>query len=364
MQDAQITLQSQIFYLILTLLVLALCKLAEVRRSKFYLVSLILILSVVTGFRAYSVGRDTKIYARNFEYYYLGGVNTKDPGFGILCDGLMHIIKNPTFLFLVFAILTYALIFSRLWELRDSISFGVAAFSFYAFYYADTLNTFRQFCAVAIVFYASRFIERKKYIPYIIGVAIATLLFHRTAIVGILLLVIELFFWRTLERQQKRLLVILILMGLLFSGTIMRLFGVYQEQYGTYVSIKRTNFGIQYIVLLIILLVSLLLYNVDYYGKRICFHRTDPMLIRVRIYYIISCALLSIGYTYLFAGRIGYYFAPFMFVYFGKLATEVKPLPRLILKVMIYSVTIYLFLRWGVNSNFAGQHPYTFIWSR
>lgn len=370
MNDAAITVESKIFYIILSITIFLFSILStkvKNKQKKYVVLFIVIILSSVAGFRAYSVGRDTYQYVIDLNIISNGGSFARDPGYGLLCKVLLTIWNNPTFVFLVFAVLTNALIYYRFWELKDKCSFPIMAFAYYSFYFFESMNAMRQFCAVAIVFWGTRYLQKKKYIPFIVCVMIASLFFHRSALLSIAYLGIELFSWKDLSKQQKRLLITLIFWGIIFSGIIISFLGYYTSYYEHYFRNINTNIGLRVFALMAILVVSLFLYHRHDRRQKhevLSNEQNELYVLRnVRIYYAVSCGLGSIGYFYDYMGRIGYYFALFQFVYFGILAKEDNRLCRCLFKIMIWFIIMYVLYNYIFVVNGAYQHPYHFIWN-
>jgi len=373
MSVGTITTGSEIFYCILSLIILLLSAGAEKSKKKGFAIAIVVVLSFVAGFRGYYVGRDTRNYIAIFSYLEGNGTFSnvvlttlnKDAGFGFMCKVLLSIFHNYSCLFLIFAIIIYGLTIYRFWELRDKISFSIATFAFYSFYFFETMNTVRQFCAVAIVFWATRYLQKRRYIPFMISVLIATVLFHRSALLGILYLAIELFLWKDLEKIQRRLLSALVFFGVIFSGYIFSRIGIFTEQYQHYFRSAEANIGLRVIALLIIFFVSLFLYRKNYnLNDENDSEQGEQYLVRnTRIYYLLSCALGSIGYFFDYMGRIGYFFAFYQFVYFGILSRERFWQYRWILKAMMYVIIAYVLFNYIFVNNGAWHHPYQFVWS-
>ena len=134
----QITTSSNVFYCILSFIVLLLALGAERTKKRGFAIAIVVVLSFVAGFRGYYVGRDTRNYIAIFSYLKNGGgysgvvlaTLNKDVGFGILCKVLLTICNSYSFPFLVFAIIIYGFTIGRFWELRDKISFSLATFAF------------------------------------------------------------------------------------------------------------------------------------------------------------------------------------------------------------------------------------------
>lgn len=361
----EITVSSMIFYSILSLIVFILMYAAEKTEQKSFLIILVATLSFVAGFRDYTVGVDTASYVSLFRSLAAGGTYDKEAGFAALCKGLMWISNNNcSILLLLFAILTYSLIFYRFWELRNKISFMWAAFSFYSFYFFESLNVMRQFCAVAIVFFGTRYLYKRKYFSFMVSVVIAAVMFHKSAILCLLFLPIELLSWRDLEKKQKRILFSLFLGVIIFRDFIISSLDTYLENYKHYLVFSTVDIGFRVFALVLLFIVSLFLFQrkEKQLTGSVKVQNDNYLLRNVRIYYIAGCILGSMGYFYEFVGRVGYYFIMFTFVYFGMIVKETYWQYRWILKAMVFFLTMYVLLNYIFVLNGAMHHPYHFIW--
>lgn len=369
----EITFVSSLFYLYLSLIVLIVSFLAEKCNNRYLAFFLILILSVVSGFRDKSVGRDTEEYVEIFYKAKNGIVFNKDVGFSYLCSILMQIFNNYTVLLLLFSFIIYGFIISRFWELRQYSSFCISVFSFYSFYYFESLNIMRQFCAIAIVFWAERYVEKKNYLTFMLYVLLATILFHRSAIIGIGYLVLEVLTWKSLPKKNKRILFGGIIIGLACGGWIMSSLSSYTEQYNHYFNAKSGNsIGLRVIALYIIWICSIIFLNKrnkkNYEGiiAQIAYIKNSSyesnLLLKVRVYYLVGVSLSMLGYFYDFMGRIGYYHIIFVFVYFGMIAKSsnntYKNYQKYSIIVMIAFIVAYVLFGYIFKINGSYHHPY------
>lgn len=97
---------STVFYIILSLIILMFAVAAEKTKQSFFPISIVIVLTLVAGFRAYDVGTDTAEYVRIFGIIENGGTFAKEPGFSLISKILLAIDSNPTFLLLAYAALT------------------------------------------------------------------------------------------------------------------------------------------------------------------------------------------------------------------------------------------------------------------
>lgn len=137
---------------------------AEKRNRKLLIWVIILSLTMAAGLRAYSVGLDTPSYVEKFSYIYKGMFSYAyglEESFKYICYGILHVIPNASFLLGLLALITHACIILRFWELRGIASFPCMVVFYYMSFYFMSLNGIRQFVAVAIVFWGTRYLGRK-----------------------------------------------------------------------------------------------------------------------------------------------------------------------------------------------------------
>lgn len=182
--------------LVLYLLVFMLCILAAVwsDRSKrpYGLIIVVLVLSAIAGFRAYEVGVDTAPYLESIFYQFETGktdwqMTSFAEGYGEFTRLVLHVCTNATFLLCIEALITNGLIIARLWDFRDDASLAYMVFVYVLTAYLQTLCLTCQYLAIAIVFYSSRWLERKHPLIFLTAVIIAMQL-HASAIIGFILI--------------------------------------------------------------------------------------------------------------------------------------------------------------------------------
>ncbi len=129
-------------------------------------------MALLSGLRGISVGKDTRSYTDTFEMILHNqrvelswtGIETS---FINLCSILQKINTSPQFLFVLFSFLINGFIIVRFWDFRYVASFTWMMIAYYIGFYFMTFNIMRQFCAIAIIFWGTRYIDRKKYIVII-----------------------------------------------------------------------------------------------------------------------------------------------------------------------------------------------------
>ena len=357
--DPIITTESSLFYLLLASISLILAIVAEKTKKKYWVAILVLVWSFVAGFRAYSVGRDTQNYITLFHQISNHTATNIEVGFEWFSRLILSITRSESATLFVYALIIYGCIIFRFWDLRQYSSFPCAVIIFFSIYYFETLNILRQYVAMALIFYATRYIAERKYVRFSIFVLLAVS-FHTSAILGFGYLAIELFFWKTLNKKQKWFLTLVSVLGfallpVVFSAT---------EKYSQYFRWTTIDVGLRVFALFAIWFVSLFFFKTKK-SKDLVYHsQSKAYLIRTtQWYYLIGCLLGLIGYFYELMGRISVYYALFFSVYLGIIAKEKRQgVFKTILLCMILFVTLYILYGYLFTINGSWHHPYKFVW--
>lgn len=168
-----------------------------------------LILIIVTGFR-FEVGTDYGGYVRNFETLRTGEINRIELSFRLIVEFSQLLGLSVQFVFLVYAILTYVCIFLGIKYFDPEAKYRHYMMALLiTFFLFNIFNTIRQMAAVAILFYALKFMLEKKFIRYFLLVGISYF-FHKSGIV------FGLFFFVALQVDIKFYLALLIVAPLMF----------------------------------------------------------------------------------------------------------------------------------------------------
>lgn len=156
---------------------------AQKRNSKFLLFLVALILSLLCGLRGDGVGVDTLNYMSYFANLRAIGIGFgSDIGFSVFAYGMLQIFEESHIVLLICAFITNFLIIFRLWDFRDRASLSMMVFIFSVMHYPYTFNIVRQYLAIAMVFYGTRYIEKKKPLVYIL-INIVAVSIHTSSLV-------------------------------------------------------------------------------------------------------------------------------------------------------------------------------------
>lgn len=353
-------MQTYIIYVLTVLIAVGLAHRADKKDKKKYIMFAALVLTLVAGLRAVTVGIDTPQYTKYFGLIAEGKLNLVyglEDSFVFICSLLLKIWNNPSFLFMIFALITNFLIMRRFWDFRGQISLGWAVAVYCGMFYFMTFNIMRQFVAVALIFYGTRYISQRKYFKFLLFVAVA-FLFHKSAILGVLFLACEVFAWRHLSKRQKRFLLCAAMLAPVAAIILIKLV---LDKYLRYFQNIQFNFGIMLLLKLAFFILVLFIghMSMSAIANRDKVGRGPYTLTVVRVYYIVGLAITALGYVFPFADRIGIYFYIFEAVFMGMIAKHAKN--QAIIKICL--LALYAFVMAGaIFGNAYGQANYLFAW--
>lgn len=350
---------SEIFYIFIFLVVVLLARRA-VRLDRLSTIFLIiLILSLVSGLRAYTVGIDTASYKDIFDAILKNDATLAwrniERGFLLISRLLLYINSHTNFLLFIFAILTHSLIIMRLWDFRKMASFPWMVTWYYVSFYFMSMNVLRQYCAVAIIFFATRYLHKKNYLKFVFFVGFA-FLFHRSALIGLLFMGIEVINWKELDKKQK----IFILLGLATVPTYLGYILSNLQRYLKY--FQAIGFDVGFMLPVKIALFMLLGYGLAELVRKSGFNENESLFYinRIKIYYLLGLILTFFGYFFSFMDRIGLYFYLFECVFIGIVVKNRKD--RVICQMIFFLLVVYsLYSEFSRNGQ--GILPYLFFWN-
>lgn len=349
-------MQTYIVYIGMFVVALLFAKLAELSKNKAFIFVVIAVFSLVAGLRHESVGLDTPGYVNAIEYIIEGQLKLAygmEWSFRYICYALSFVLRDPQLYLLFFAVVTNLLIVLRLWEMREQISFSWAVFAYYSVFFMSSINLTRQYVAVAIVFYATRYLLKGKNITFLLLVIVASL-FHTSALLSIICIYFNLFNWKNLSKRHKRFLI--------FSIIVIPFVGIYAYsnlvKYSSYLGKMTVDFGFMLLVKMALMIVTIFLLDKtesDSSGEISKLRRFT------RCAYIVGLALTSIGYAWRFVDRIGLFFYVYEAVYMGYIFKQQNTRANFFIKMFVFALFSYLFLT-NITGNGQGQGNYIFFW--
>ena len=150
----------------------------------------VLILCVLGGLRATSVGKDTlgygfSMFARamaseNF-FTFVEKIGSYEVGFMFLCYASTKIFENINGCMFVYQLFTIPFIYIGAYKHKDKVSLPFLWLIWCLMYYGSTISAMRQSVAIAIVFMELDKLEKGEYLKFSLAIAVA-FIFHQSAL--------------------------------------------------------------------------------------------------------------------------------------------------------------------------------------
>lgn len=299
-----------VFYLTL-LSVYIFSLLARLIREKYkkiswiFVIIVILILTLVSGLRN-GIG-DTSMYEHLYtlitpEYDANGGY---EPGFIFFLKFLKIFSESPQFMIMIISIIINLLIIVSLYIFTENGYFEIAIFLYITSgYYIVTMNGIRQSMAGAVLFIATIFIIKKKFIPYFIT-CLLMITIHQSAFVMIpIYFIVREKAWH----KKTNILFGIAIVGLFFYEPIMNLLG--DSKYGGYAD---SNEGGANIIRIAIFMVPIIL---SYIKRKSIEKKWENGNVFVNMTIICGIIMLFSSFNWIFA-RFTIYFQQYSFIVFA-----------------------------------------------
>lgn len=332
---------TQIIYIAILALGLWIGYIAEKKDRKAYIYFLILLLTFLAGFRGENCGVDTPSYYDNivkgFPYPWM----FREEGFRAMAIFFMNRFKNPQLVFISCAFITNYLILKRLWDFRKEASYSFMVLIYVLLYYSNSMNIMRQYVAVALIFYGTRYLKKNKlfFIPFLM----LAFSFHRSSLLAIGYFGIAL--WRDFSKKQK----VLFSLPMLFvvTGSFVYVSTHLAKDVSSYSAQVTDNVNVTYFYLLIITLLVLITYKLRM-GIKITEHITPNKDARgqlegdVSLYVLIGLAFKALSMFFKFVGRTGLYYSIFDVVFWGIACKNLKNARLNRVLILIYAIYIFM----------------------
>ncbi len=194
----------------------------------------ILVLSIIAGLRADTVGTDTFTYREIFDGISSGIRLGIEPGWFLLNKAISWVGGGYQFLLWVVSILTLFPV--SLVIIKESPNKQFSLFAYYSLYfYLNSFNGMRQFMAISIILLAYTILIKGKYWRFILLVLLASM-FHFSALIALVAL-----FIRKIKITSTRLTIALALsfiMGMIITNDLLTLFA---GKYAVYLADTNPN---------------------------------------------------------------------------------------------------------------------------
>ena len=208
---------------------------------------IILIPSIIGGFRDLTIGTDVLVYGEKYFKYansyqnILNYITSYDIDIGYLAiNFLVSRFTNDVHIFLfVLQLIVNTLVFITLYKYKERVPLWLSMLCYLTLYYCRTFNLIRQSMALAIVFWGIKKKKKKEFIKYFIVVLLASL-FHPSAWIALLLYIINILLNSKNERIYSFIIVSSALFVVLAFPILMKVLNslnILPERYYNYLTI-------------------------------------------------------------------------------------------------------------------------------
>lgn len=307
------------------------------------------------GLRDFSVGIDTGVYIEDYYIYannrsfteLLDLENGYDLGFLIIAyiSGLLS--DNPQSLLILTEFLIIGFICMGLYEYKKSLSLNMPMFFslFWLLYGNETYNLMRQFCAIAILFYAFSLFLRGKWMFYII-LQFLSYFFHSSSVIFIAVPILSII--SNFKGRVKYSLLLFFVIGIIsfismyflfldYIGNLGILKDVYIDRYGLGSDYENNSisFGVRYILQY---LMPIILIFFIFREKKLDMQQRFMLL----ALFIISCSIEQMRFVMIFFARLSYYWGMVFIVYFSYVIKQKgKYVPFIAIYFLLYFIIAY-----------------------
>ena len=297
------------------------------------------VLSLFCGLRATEVGVDTSNYYIFLLYIRERGIGYgSDIGFSIVSYFLMGILKNPHKTLLVYAFITNFFIIYRLWDFKEKASFSVMVLTYTIVHYPYTFNIVRQFLAISIAFWATRYLERDKYFKYVLLNMIAASC-HTSALVCFSYLFVK----RGFGMGKNKLRYLGFGLGIVFVFVGLFMFSTNAQKYEQYF-VQISGGNIHAMTILKLSFVLLVVFSNRALRSPVFSRSTTgeyvPMNKEVITVYLLGLFLAGLGMFFTYMNRIGFYFLMYEMPFWGQAVRA--GINKGIYRLLIAAVLIYV----------------------
>lgn len=350
--------------------------------KKLIIIFALLIPCILAGVRKEIIGTDLQVYvkpmfqlvmnSKNFQEFLngtwinnnTGGIwftTDVEIGFSLLLYLITKIFRNFQVLLFLFQVIIVSLIYKGLRAFKNQDLY-LNMLTYYFLCYVITFNIIRQCLAIAIIFYALKFLLKRKYRYYIL-LNILALFFHKSAIIGLVILLlysisdnnrIKLFFLKIRIKNKIKIIILisilaLILFQLEFITNILQSLGL--EKYKSYLKGEYSFLPKQFLLRIPFVWLIFIEYKKN---KESRIHLFALLL------NIIDLFLSQLGSVTPNSWRIAQYFSIYNIIFYPMVCNSGKY--KILKKLFLISYLIFYF---SYTILILGNHevyPYLFYW--
>lgn len=331
---------TQLLYIAMLAIAFGFAFYVQKSKKKRYIFVIIAIFTFIAGFRGISCGVDTPAYYEHIIKGFQNHWQFREEGFRFVSTLIMNVFNNPQLVFVLCAFVTNLLILFRLWDFKDDADYSFMILLYILLYYSNTMNIMRQYVAVALVFYGTRYLRKNKFL--FISFVLVAFFFHRSSLLALGFLVIS--FWVGFSKKQK--LFYFFPLSLVMIGIVAYIASYLASDIASYSSQVVHNLNIPYFYLLIITIGVIILQkkrvHVIMYGESASrFYLDFSKYLEIIYYVLIGLGLSGLSMFFSFVGRTGLYYSIFEIVFWGIACKRFKNYKLNKVLILIYAVYVF-----------------------
>ncbi len=328
----------------------------------FWLSLIILFLTLISGLRKNTVGRDSLGYAENFM---LQKLSWYEVGFSFIQSLLYKIWPNYTFFFIAIAFLTNLFFVLRFNDFdKNGSSFIWSIFFFTMTSFSVGFNGMRQWLAVSICFYSTRFLFNDKgpkiflfFVFLLLAISI-----HTSSFICLVFL-LPIIFAKANNTKLKLLRMISIIALILFFYFGLSLFRT--RNYEKLLNPNEFSFGFMSIVKYFVVVLAFISFKIEKTDNKYgLVSNKDGITLTYGSFLLIESvyiALASLSYWFDVLGRIAWFFETFETLFFAHLFSKrTKSVFIISAKILLIVIAFAKFT--GNFSVSELRFPYEFFW--
>lgn len=336
--------------------------------ARFFYILAIVIVAYLAGARDLSVGTDTAGYGATVFRYALYSndlsalirrtITSFEPLYVVLNYLISRFTDNIHIFYFSLGLLIYGFTFAGVVHYKDKVSLTLAWACYLFLFYGDTLNAMRQMLACAIIFWASPFFFRKKYVKYCIFVVISFFC-HNSALLALFVPIV----FVLLKKKNTFLMKCTIILGMgfaivFYSAILHWLIKLNILNSGRYLQYVGTGIPIDINAAIIR---APMLFFVVYYRKKFSGNDEDKLLFDTVLVVVLADILLSqmrsvVQWLY----RLTLYSGMYRCLAYSRIAIKANRNDRLLIKGILLLYLIIVFIYQVIIQGNNAVYPYVF----
>lgn len=348
-----------LIYLILIISIIVCGIIFEKKNKRLYSIIMVILFTVISGLRYYSIGNDTSTYFYGFKTILRYGIEAfsisrYEKGYILLNLIIGNFTDNFTIMLTVCALITNIFICNFIRKNSKCMCVSFLLFFFCRFFFSE-MNIVRQYIAIGILLYSIKYIENKKLLKYLGCVCIATA-FHYSAI--FMILIYYLYDIKLNGKKIAGMSLITLIVNYVFYSILVKLtslLGIYQGYVSEFYGSNKIGSIIAFIMYLVV------------YTFLSCITKYKKIAPKDNFFYNCSFVLVLVSFLAIrmsVLSRITEYLSILMIVQIPNFIGYIKNVKKRVLLyfVVVVCFSVYCYSILYLRPNWNNVYPYKFFW--